>query len=184
MRVAFAGAAGTGKTTLMKVVAEQFRLSINPVSSRQIAADMGFASPYDVDAAGKRQLFQQRLLHGKISWETGRQDFVTDRTVLDGLAYTIMHAVDMVNEGLLKGCVDAMQNYDIIFYCPFHVFCDPANDPQRVQDKTYHQVHDMILTGLLKMMPETNSPIYYVHMEGLEERKKFVLRQVAKKLWG
>lgn len=50
-KIAFCGAAGTGKTTLAKWVSEEFGLPINPVGSRSVATAMGFDSPYDVDKA-------------------------------------------------------------------------------------------------------------------------------------
>lgn len=58
MRVAFAGASGTGKSTLAAFVAAEYGLPINPVSSRSVAKEMGFVDPvtgdgrpYDVDRA-------------------------------------------------------------------------------------------------------------------------------------
>lgn len=51
LRIAFAGASGTGKTTLAARLANALRLPLNSVGSRSTARSMGFASPYDVDHA-------------------------------------------------------------------------------------------------------------------------------------
>lgn len=57
MKVAFAGASGTGKSTLARWVAETYNLPFNPVGSRSVAKSMGFVGedgegrPYDVDQA-------------------------------------------------------------------------------------------------------------------------------------
>ena len=65
VRIAMAGASGTGKTTLMNFLAKEYGLPVNPVGSRSVSAAMGFASPYDVDKAGKRSEFQRRLVTEK-----------------------------------------------------------------------------------------------------------------------
>lgn len=49
MRIAFAGASGTGKTELAKYVAKTFDLPFKPSVSRKVTVDMGFLSPYDAD---------------------------------------------------------------------------------------------------------------------------------------
>ncbi len=50
-RIAFAGASGTGKSTLAVTLAQHLQLPINPVGSRSVAASLGFLNPYDVDRA-------------------------------------------------------------------------------------------------------------------------------------
>jgi hypothetical protein len=57
MKIAFAGASGTGKSTLARWTAETYNLPFNPVGSRSVAKSMGFVGedgegrPYDVDQA-------------------------------------------------------------------------------------------------------------------------------------
>jgi len=53
LRIAFAGASGTGKTTLAKYVYEVMApdMKFNPIGSRSVSKMMGFNSPYDVDMA-------------------------------------------------------------------------------------------------------------------------------------
>src|SRR5271154_4068746 len=82
---------------MARFIADAFGLELNPVGSRSVAKAMGFASPYDVDVAGKRGEFQRRLLSEKISWELAHDSFVTDRTVLDNLTYTILHDVASID---------------------------------------------------------------------------------------
>ena len=68
-RVAICGASGTGKSVLAAYIAERYGLMVNPVGSRSVSQAMGFASPYDVDKAGKRAEFQRKLLAAKTGWE-------------------------------------------------------------------------------------------------------------------
>src|SRR5882724_92658 len=91
IRVAIAGASGTGKTTLAEAIADRYGLPINPVGARLIAASMNLSSPYDVDKLELRAEFQRKLFHGKRYWESQHHCFVTDRTIFDNLAYCLLH---------------------------------------------------------------------------------------------
>ena len=60
MKVAFCGASGTGKTTLMRLVCKYMDIPTNPVGSRSVSKAMGFKSPYDVDTASLK-VYQETL---------------------------------------------------------------------------------------------------------------------------
>jgi predicted ATPase len=149
MRIAFAGASGTGKTTLMRYLAEELRLPTNPVGSRSVAQAMGFARPYDVDAAGQRVEFQRRLLVQKRAWEETHEEFVTDRTTFDELVYLSLHGVHGLDEELFESYRQGMERYTHVFYCPVEAFQYTGSDPQRVHEKAYHRVYCAMLDGLL-----------------------------------
>lgn len=152
LRIAFAGASGTGKTTLARYVSERFGLPINPVGSRTVAASMGFASPYDVDAAGKRGEFQRRLQAEKIAWETANDSFVTDRTTLDELVYTMFHDVDTAAGEYHERAVAHMARYDLVFFCPARVFCKVDGDKARRDSMAYQVLFSDVLGGLFREM--------------------------------
>jgi len=149
LRVAFTGAASTGKTTLMNFVAETFGLQPNPVGARSVAQAMGFESPYDADAAGRRAEMQRRIVTEKIAWEAAHESFVTDRTTLDNLTYTILHDVDSLDEELYEKHVEAVRRYTHIFYCP-QGYVPFKPDGVRRNSETYQRIFDHVLAGLLK----------------------------------
>jgi predicted ATPase len=148
LRIAFAGASGTGKTTLAKYVSETRGLPICPIGSRSVAESMGLASPYDVDRLGKRAEFQRRLLADKVAWEASQESFVTDRTVADNLAYHALHDVRSVSSDDLAAMLSGMQRYTHVFFCPVFAHIDLAGDPARVGERAYHEVYDALLDGL------------------------------------
>lgn len=175
LRVAFCGASGTGKTTLASFIAEEWGLPINPVGSRSVAKTMGFDSPYDVDKAGKRADFQRRLATEKVAWEAGHESFVSDRTTLDNLAYTVLHDVRSIDAELVEVITAGLQRYTHIIYCPVDVFCNPGDDAARVKDLTYHKLFDAALVGLLmRNRPSQSTFVTTLSVEGLEARKETV----------
>lgn len=149
-RIAFCGASGTGKSVLADYIQKRYNLEYNPVGSRSVAKDMGFDNPYDVDAAGRRLEFQGRLLRAKIEWEEQHETFVSDRTTLDNLAYTILHSPGTVSDTYWEESFKALSRYDVIFYTPLSSFHSCAGDPARKSDPTYHKGYDALLVGLLK----------------------------------
>ena len=150
MRIALCGAAGTGKTTLVKIISEITNIEINPVGARSVAQGMGFDSPYDVDAAGARAAFQERLLAEKLGWERQCDSFITDRTYFDHVAYCMMHCPEVLTPTALQMCADGLRLYDAIFFCPISAFHNLSNDPQRKHDKVYQRTFDMLLRGLFE----------------------------------
>jgi len=149
MRVALCGASGTGKSTLAAYITETWRLTLNPIGSRSVSKAMGFDSPYDVDKAGQRALFQRMLVNQKCEWEKLNEEFVTERTTLDNLAYTIMHDVKAIDEELLSQVIEGMKRYTHVIWLPVEAFCKLGEDPSRVHDMTYQRMYDVVLEGLL-----------------------------------
>lgn len=179
MRIAFAGASGTGKTTLARYVSERYGLPINPVGSRSVSAAMGFASPYDVDAAGKRGEFQRRLQEEKIAWEMAHDSFVTDRTTLDELVYTMFHDVDTAAGEYHERAVAHMARYDLVFFCPARAFCKVDGDKARRDSMPYQVLFSDVLDGLSL----TNNNIEWwmslpLHQNRIEERQAVIDKEV------
>lgn len=149
MRVAFAGASGTGKTWLAERLAAEHGLPINPVGSRKVAHQMGFQSPYEVDKAGRRTEFQRELLRQKIDWEQSRTSYLSDRTTLDNLAYAILHDVHGVDPGLLSASWRHFHHYTHVVVCLRCGFHRVGDDPARIKDPTYHELYELLLLALI-----------------------------------
>lgn len=177
MRIAICGASGTGKSTLMVRIAEKLNLPICPVGSRTVAKEMGFASPYDVDAAGMRTVFQQRLFEMKRDWEASQKYFVTDRTHFDNLSYSLMHGPQSLTTNQFDERIEANDRYTHTFYCPRDRFQKLGSDPDRVDNEAYHVTYDLILRGLLERYALQFDPLVPITVE---ERLARVLRVVKR----
>lgn len=153
-RIAFAGASGTGKTTLARYVADRLTLPLAPSAARAAAAEMGLDSPYDADALGIRHALQQRIVHKRLVWQQEHADgFVSDRSSFDDLAYTLTHC----GEPLYAECLTPVFNqdqilqptYTTIVFCPMSSFFSLGSDPARNPDVSYHHEFERLLLDLL-----------------------------------
>lgn len=153
VRIGFVGCSGTGKTTMARWVSETYGIPINPIGSRSVAKEMGFQSPYDVDAAGKRGRFQELLQLSKLEWEKNRTSFVSDRTYVDELAYTLLHDSKAVTEKYLANVIEGMALYTHVILFPRSVFQNLGDDPQRLHDSIYHEMFEMIAEAGLRKFP-------------------------------
>lgn len=174
-RIAFTGPSGTGKTTLAKFVAARLGIPLNPVGARTVSAAMGFASPYDVDKAGKRAEFQRRLIADKLAWETAHESFVTDRTPLDNITYTVMHDHKAIDDALLTAAVNATCGYTHVIRCTMETFFAPGDDPARVTERTYHELYECVLDGLLRRYV-TDWRLHTIESVSRDAREHEVLR--------
>lgn len=190
LRLAFSGASGTGKTTLTNILARALDLPVCPVGSRTVAAAMGFSSPYDVDKAGVRAEFQQRLLTEKAEWEAAHDSFITDRTHLDNLAYCTLHSVYDVNEKYVDKVLARTCRYTDIVFTRMDDFQIVGDDPARVADKSYHRMYEHLLEGLFddfikaseytqSVEDETRVMFRTVGCKSPEQRASIVIRWVA-----
>lgn len=178
-RIAFCGSAGTGKTTLAKLVETRLKIPMNPKGSREAAAAMGFASPYDVDAAGRRGDFQRLLLEMKYGWEHLHDEFVTDRTYVDNMVYTLLHDIDSVDPAFMDGVWRGNERFTHIFFCPMGAFFELANDPQRKHDIEYHRRFEMLLLARLPDFVSERCSVTLVTASGLDARLSQVMRALG-----
>jgi hypothetical protein len=160
-------------------MAEEFNLLFNPVGSRSVAKAMGFSNPYEVDAMpGKRAEFQRRLVTDKRAWEDEHPSFVTDRTTLDNLAYTMLHDVYAVDEGLLNTLRGGLQRYTHIVFFPISSFFTLSGDKNRVGggkyglagDNTYHQLYEIVLRACIEKWSPPTTKLVILHQGGMKAR--------------
>jgi hypothetical protein len=173
-KIAFAGASGTGKTVLAQYIESELQAPFNPIGSRNVAKMMGYANPYEVDAAGKRAEFQQRLITEKLEWERGTERFVTDRTPCDNLAYTSLHDVRCIDSAMLAQVAEGMGQYTHVIFCRMSGFFSLNGDPVRVAERSYHEVFEVLLDGLLDRYRGPHTKFFNLYVGGLEERKRLV----------
>lgn len=152
LRIAFAGASGTGKSELVKRVNRKLGLTVIESGARPLAAAMGFESPYDVDKVpGKRAEFQQRLLGIKMTEENQTMGgFITDRSVLDVLAYYALHDAPNISGNSIRTAVHNFARYTHCFVCTMAGYFNPGDDPQRLKGEGYHIIFEQLMYSLIE----------------------------------
>lgn len=175
-RIAFVGASGTGKTSCLQGVNAQANLPVLHSQARALSAQMGFASPYDVDAVGRRGEFQRRLLEQKIDDEKDRQSFISDRSVVDVLTYYAMHDPVNMDDALIESSKLAFDHYTHVFLCPMGAVWKPGDDTARVKNRGYHRIFQELCFAWVRKFHcySTDVRLLTLAMDSLEERIAYV----------
>lgn len=122
MRIGIIGSAGTGKTTLAKALAKHLNVTYVPDAVIAVLKDRGRESWQGV-VAGDRRRIREEALRRKVSAEASAESFVSDKTVIDYLAYWLQnqseHELRHVNEEFLNQCKEAAARYDILILLPY-----------------------------------------------------------------
>lgn len=155
MRIAISGAHGVGKSTLAVLLSTELQLPRIDEVARKVAVEMEI-SPRQIrktDMATRRR-FQAEILKRQLLEEFRYQatGFVSDRSVLDVIAYTIWYKIPDAKE-LQKNAVEyAKRNYDVIFYIP-PSYMQLEDDGFRFIDQKSQEEIDKLLCGMFKKLP-------------------------------
>lgn len=95
-----------------------------------------------------RPLFQQRLTQGKVAWEQAHDDFVTDRTSLDDVAYALLHCPEMVTRAFLDAAIGHLARYDLVVFAPLSAGQWLGDDAARQGDADYYWRLEVQIRGL------------------------------------
>jgi len=150
MRIGISGSAGVGKTELADKISEHFRLPLMRDDVRKYLAEKKVTLE---QARLDLKKFQSDLLDRRIMAEAKYSDgFVSDRTSIDNLAYSLFHA-GPDNDWLgpyYETCLETAWKYDLIIYLPWG--CVPAEeDGVRNTNKWYNLAISSIISGILTL---------------------------------
>ncbi|MEM1312611.1 MAG: AAA family ATPase [Patescibacteria group bacterium] len=121
LKIAFCGAHGTGKTTLVNRLASELNIHAMQRVTREAWENFG-VEDFEKIPLDARSVFQNYLLLNQIKKEDLYKDqgFVTDRSVLDILCYTELSS-DMKGSSfdIFKHLVvERLKNYNHLIYIP------------------------------------------------------------------
>lgn len=163
----FSGAHGTGKTTATLQCAQQEKL-YNPGKSVHVLCDLEAFCPFHINQAGSEKT-QAWIFSNQIRMEMEsmhRFDItVTDRTIVDVIAYTRALGFHSLADGMLKYAEHHIQYYSSIHFkqIRFNQHCHPDGirdidlefrqevETTMLEIYTLFERHDMIPGGIYRV---------------------------------
>ena len=155
--ILFTGAGGTGKTTLMKVLAEKLDLPIVGSVVRETVKKFGVHTEdqqrnLSPEKAWEMQLAIHDAMEDSLVTAAKAGPYITDRSMLDPLAYALWKDVEFVGDSLPMMEMKAFAHLkaaDLVIYCPVGVF-DPPPDGHRTTNEAERVLTDTIIAGYLR----------------------------------
>lgn len=153
-KIGIIGAHGTGKTTLGNLLATELNLFFITNTMRSMWIEYG-VSEFEKLPVDVRATFQKYAILRQISFENNqlKSGFITDRTVLDNLAYTHLSS-SMTNVDLdlyITLATERLNNYSHFIYLP--VMFEPPHDSLRADIKTRAKLAEIMEKEMLKYIP-------------------------------
>lgn len=123
-------------------------------------------------------VFEKEIMKRQIERELSMDSFVSDRSVIDFLAYANTFCSSLALEELKQTAEEHIKNhpYDIIFYTPIEFPME--KDWVRYEDETYREIIDW----LIKKYLERYGVNYIILSWSIEERMNIINTFLFKKL--
>jgi predicted ATPase len=144
-RIGLAGAAGTGKSTLARMISEKMGLPL--LASKAVTQEVLDKDGYDYGSGIHIERFlansdrQVKLVTMTFQAQGSQSSFVTDRTAIDLAAYALceLHNSDPATlKRLFDKCRSSVGIYSHIFLCPW--LDKPVNDNRRRTLNPWYQL--------------------------------------------
>ncbi len=90
--IGLSGPHRSGKTTLAKACNKEYEISFVPSQASKVVADMGFDQKTDYDIDTRLHIQRGILAAAEESYRAMSEPFITDRTPIDFIAYTLCDA--------------------------------------------------------------------------------------------
>ncbi len=145
MRIGIVGAAGTGKTTLCRDLSEALGVPCIPDFVDEVLREHGKDSWRGVMDLRIRRTIRMTALERKIAAEAAAKSFVSDKTVIDYLAYWLQNQSEHEAKDQNLAVIDMVKahipRYDRCVFLPYRETVDFGN--ARSQDP----VHNLKVAG-------------------------------------
>ena len=156
MRIAVSGAAGTGKSTLCKLISANTGLELIPeINDLVLQQEMGYQTGEELFAAqGEEGMidWHMRSLKRKIMEDVKKDDYVADKSLFDNVArwYARMYpkATPEQHE-IMRSALDQFHGiYDRIIFLPLNLDRPVIADGLRTTDLNQRSKFNLVLKGL------------------------------------
>jgi len=150
-KIGICGAHGTGKTTIGTLLSKELKLPFITNTMRSMWVESGVVD-FEKLPADVRAEFQKHAILRQIDRENseGASGFITDRTVIDNLAYTKLSSnMDGVDLKLYTTlAIERVKNYSHFIYIP--IMFEPEKDEMRANLDTRLELAKIFEKSVLK----------------------------------
>ncbi len=115
MRIGISGAAGTGKTTLAEALAEHLEVPMVGDPTRTALEERGRTSWRGITDPVERRKIRMRMFNIKMREEKEPAGFVSDKTVVDFLAYWLLNQASFEYSGRTLDLYDMVREHASIY---------------------------------------------------------------------
>lgn len=181
VKIGLTGAGGTGKTTVMRLVAKALGVPELPSVVRGVFEDFGVKHEAEQLAwqTERKWQLQRAIFDRRLKVESEYPNgFISDRTILDHLMYCYIRAAEAVSDAtaldLESMVVENLRSYDVLVFFPAGQFV-PSDDGFRQEGLAYQMLQDCFLRGFLDrhrirhLQVEPGTP---------EQRARHVVKQI------
>jgi hypothetical protein len=156
-RIFFTGTGGTGKTSVLDILAQKFpNLKVLPSPARRVHKQFGITERDQINLSHERVFeLQKEIFRVKYEEDMRPGGVISDRTLLCNYAYALQRSHTQISWPLLaewEGCVEeTLHTYDLLVYFPFPTpWTEEATDDgfRRTSYATWYG-HDVILRQAL-----------------------------------
>lgn len=149
MKIFICGPSGVGKTTLAVEIAKKYNIPFISTSGKSLWEKHGIKSHEELirkttaDPMGFGLSYQIDLLVQRTTVLKNHKSFVTDRSPVDNLVYTISQLASHITEAQLKEymdlCETRMKTATTLIYIPFTKAIELEDDGMRITNRYYQQ---------------------------------------------
>jgi len=175
MKIYFVGSASVGKTTLCGYIRNKYELICLPESARQILAEKEI--PLDSLRANFDLInqFQKDIFYRQIKEESREGSFISDRSLIDALAYTCQHTSlfsELINTKDCKDYIEGLRKPDVyIFFVRPHKSLMKQDGIRETLDWENINAIDAMIKMLLQLF---NIRYFDIHTPSIQERINLV----------
>lgn len=175
MKVYFVGAHSTGKTTLARYVSQQYKIPMITEVARMVLSEREThldALRYDLDQVDD---YQRQIFHRQIEEEKRYQEFVSDRSFVDCLAYAGQHTrilPELMKDPRVEGHLELMKEHNSFIF-----FVRPSKATLKADGVREAPVWDGVVSidSMIKFMLEMWELKYFqIHIDNMQERIRLV----------
>jgi nicotinamide riboside kinase len=175
MKIYFSGSHSTGKSTLVRYVSETYKLPKISETARSILSERELQLDtlrYDMDTVDSYQI---EVFNRQLAEEAKYKDFVSDRCLIDILAYSCQHTrilTKLLNNPLMTGYIESLKESGV---CIFFVRPSKATLKSDGVRELLNWDGVVAIDAMIKLLLEMfQLPYFQINTDSMQDRVRLI----------